>query len=140
MSPHGRKEMSRRAISLWSSNSKDKAETLFSKDYVNHQESDVTGGVTARSLAQYGELLKEYRAAFAKSQVDILMQIEEGPLVATRWRFTATHTGNYMGKTPTGKTISWTGVQIDRFDNAKIVESWVDWDKYLFFQGVGMVS
>ena len=45
-----------------------------------------------------------------------------------------------MGLPPTGTEITWTGVQIDRFEDGKIVESWVDWDKYRLFQGLGLVK
>ncbi len=39
-----------------------------------------------------------------------------------------------MDLAPTNKEVTWTGVSIDRFENGKIVESWVDWDKYRLFQ------
>ncbi len=45
-----------------------------------------------------------------------------------------------MGVAPTGKEITWTGVQIDRFAYGIFVESWVDWDKYSFFLALGLVS
>ena len=69
-----------------------------------------------------------------------MIQIAEGYQVATRWEFTATHTGDFIGAAPTGKQIIWTGVQIDRFEDGKIVESWVDWDKYRFLEGLGLVK
>jgi len=31
-------------------------------------------------------------------------------------------------------------VQIDRFRRGKIVESWVDWDKYRFLEGLGALK
>jgi predicted ester cyclase len=68
------------------------------------------------------------------------MQIAEGDLVATRWEFNVVHSGAFMGQAPTGKEITWTGIQIDRFENGRIVESWVDWDKYRFFQGLGLAT
>ena len=52
----------------------------------------------------------------------------------------ATQTGIYLGHPPTGKRAIWTGVQIDRFENGKIVESWVDWDKYRLFETLGFVK
>ena len=60
--------------------------------------------------------------------------------MATQWKITATDTGGYMGSSPTNKKLTWTGVLIDRFENGKIVESWVDWDKYGLFQGLGLVK
>jgi predicted ester cyclase len=132
--------MSRRAIEMWASNNSDTPEDIFAENYINHQESDVEGGVTAKSLEAWKELVRGYQSAFSNSKVDVSMQIAEGDRVATRWEVTATHTGDYMGLAPTNKEITWTGVDIDRFENGKIVESWVDWDKYRLFQGLGLVK
>jgi len=134
------KHLSRRATEMWASDNPGRPEDIFSETYVNHQESDVKGGVSTRSLEDWKALVRGHHDAFAKSTVQILMQIAEGDLVATRWEFTVTHTGDFMGVAPTGKEITWTGVQIDRFANGKIVESWVDWDKHRFFQGLGLVK
>jgi hypothetical protein len=36
--------------------------------------------------------------------------------------------------------VTWTGVQIDRIADGKIVESWVDWDKYRLFETLGFLK
>ncbi len=140
MSLDDHKQMSRRAIAMWSSNSSDRPEDIFADNYVNHQEPDVEGGVSDKSLEAWKELISGYHKAFSNSKALVLMQIAEGDLVATRWEFTAIHTGDFMGAAPTGKQVTWTGVQIDRFEDGKIVESWVDWDKYRFLEGLGLVK
>lgn len=134
------KKTSRRALQLWASNQSDQPEDFISDQYVNHQEPDVEGGVSARDLKAWKELVNDYHGSFSNSRVQIIQQIAEGNLVATRWEFTASHTGEYMGLAPTGREITWTGVQIDRYQDGKIVESWVDWDKYRFFEGLGLVK
>ncbi len=140
MSLDDHKEMSRRALDMWASNNSDRPEDIFSENYINHQEPDVEGGVSDKSLEAWKELVAGYHESFSNSKVLILMQIAEDNNVATRWEFTSTHTGNFMGLKPTGKQITWTGVQIDRFEGGKIVESWVDWDKYRFLEGLGLVK
>ncbi len=140
MSFDDHKQMSRRAIGMWSSNNSDKPEDIFAENYVNHQEPDVEGGVSDKSLEAWKELVSGYHKSFSNSKVLVLIQIAEGDLVATRWKFTAIHTGDFMGAAPTGKQVTWTGVQIDRFEDGKIVESWVDWDKYRFLEGLGLVK
>jgi predicted ester cyclase len=40
-----------------------------------------------------------------------------------------------LGNRPTGRRAIWTRVQIGRFENEKIVESWVDWDIIGLFTG-----
>lgn len=133
------KKTSRRALQLWASDHSEQPEDIISNQYVNHQEPDVEGGVSARGLKDWKELVNGYHDSFSDSKVQIMQQIAEGDLVATRWEFTATHTGEYMGIAPTGREITWTGVQIDRYEGGKIVESWVDWDKFRFFEGLGRV-
>ena len=125
---------------MWGSNNTDKPEAVFAAAYVNHQESGAAGGVTSLDLTGWKAVVAENHRAFSDFEVRILMQIAEGALVATRWQFSATQTGPYLGHPPTGKRATWTGVQIDRFANGKIAESWVDWDKYRLFEALGFVK
>jgi predicted ester cyclase len=140
MSLEDHKEMSRRAIEMWASNNKGTPEDVLSDNYVNHQESDVKGSADIRSLESWKELVADFHKGFSNCTTTCLMQIAERELVATRFQFTATNTGGYLGQLPTGKKVTWTGIEIDRFENGKIAESWVDWDKYRFFQGLGFVK
>ncbi len=134
------KHLSRRAIQMWASDNSEAPETIIAQNYINHQESDVEGGVSSLSLEAWKDLVGGYHSAFSNSKVKVLMEIAEGDLVAIRWEITATQTGDYMGLAPTNKEVTWTGVSIDRCENGKIVETWVDWDKYRLFQGLGLVT
>lgn len=138
MDPDQRKGMSRRALEMWESGNTDRPEEVFTHSYVNHQEPDVAGGVSAKNLGSWNQLRSDFRDAFSDCNLDISMQIADGDLVATKWQLTATHSGEYMGAAPTGKRISWTGVEIDRFEGDKVAESWVDWDKYHLFEELGL--
>jgi len=140
MSIQDHKAKALREIQMWASDNSDTPEDFIAENYVNHQEPYVEGGVVGVSLEAWKDLLKGYHHAFSKSNVNVPMQIAEGDLVATKWEITATQTGDYVGLAPTGKEVSWTGVQISRFENGKIVESWVDWDKYTLFEGLGLVK
>lgn len=134
------KELSRRAIEMWASDTFDMADETFAENYVNHQEPDVEGGIKGLDLTAWKDLAGPFHSAFPDAAVEILMQFGEGDLVATRWQFTATQTGTYMDLAPTGKEITWTGAQIDRFEDGKIVETWVNWDKYRMFEELGLVK
>lgn len=134
------KALARRANEMWAGNNTDDPAEIFAPGYSNHQEPDISGGVSARSLEDWKALLTGHRKAFPDCRTRVLTQIAEGDLVATRWEFTGTHKGRYMGLEPSGRTATWTGIQIDRIQNGKIVESWVDWDKYRQFQALGLVD
>jgi predicted ester cyclase len=139
MSQNDQKSLAKRSLEMWASNNTDNPEKIFAAGYVNHQEPGAIGGVTSLDLAGWKSVVEENHSAFSDFQVRVLTQIAEGDLVATRWRFTAIQTGPYLGHAPTGKRATWTGVQIDRFKNGKIVESWVDWDKYHLFEELGFI-
>jgi len=140
MSIDDNKAMARRANALWATGEAENFDDIFTDGYQNHQEPYVAGGTSAVSLSEYKKLLAGYHAAFSNSRNEILSQVAEGDLVATRWRFTAVQTGEYQGLAATNKEASWTGVQIDRLENGKIAESWVDWDKYGLFAQLGLVN
>lgn len=140
MSLEQEKSLSRRSLEMWSSNNLDNPDDVFAKNYINHQEPDAKGGVKSLDLVEWKEVVAENHRAFSDFSVRILMQIAEGDLVATRWQFSAKQTGDYLGHSPTGKRANWTGVQIDRFEHGKIVESWVDWDKYRLFKELGFIK
>jgi steroid delta-isomerase-like uncharacterized protein len=72
--------------------------------------------------------IKMYRAAFPDLQFTIEDAIVEGDKVVLRWSSQGTHRGDLQGLAPTGRTGGTTGISIDRFEDGKIVESWVNWD------------
>lgn len=102
--------------------------------------SGVRGSVSAQGLPAYQSTLADYHSTFSDSEVGVLAQIAENGLVATRWEFSATNTGEYLRQSPTGARATWTGIQIDRHLDGLIVESWVDWDKFRLLQHLGLVE
>jgi len=134
------KRMARESLALWASDSTGRAEDIFSPNYLNHQEPAAAGGVKGVDLKGWKAIVAENHKAFSDFNVAVLTQVAEGDLVATRWQFEATQTGEYLGHPPSGKRATWTGVQIDRFEDGKIAESWVDWDKYRLFEALGFLD
>ena len=56
------------------------------------------------------------------------IQIAEGDMVANRFVFHGTHRGEFMGIAPTGREVTARGIAIDRVEDGKIVESWIEVD------------
>ncbi|WP_169054222.1 ester cyclase [Nitratireductor sp. XY-223] len=133
------KQLARRALEFWSSDNDDDVALVFADSYVNHQEPSIEGDVKDLDLGGWKTLVSGYHAAFSESRVRVIMQIAEDDLVATRWEFSARHTGDYAGHGPTGRTAVWTGIDIDRVADGRIVESWVDWDKYRLLETLGLL-
>ncbi len=69
--------------------------------------------------------------------VDIMMA--EDDLVATRWSYLATNTGEFLGRPATGKRVIDKGIDIFRIENGKIVEMWVAQDSLGLLQQLGVL-
>lgn len=132
------KDLSRRGIAMWAGGATIDT-TIFAPDYANHQEPLADGGTRTIDLAAWVAVVEANHQAFPDLSVEIMMQVAEGDRVATHWRFSATQTGTYEGQAATGKNVSWTGIQIDRFADGKIAESWVVWDKYTMFKQLDLI-
>lgn len=138
MSIDANKTLSRRSLEMWASGNADNPDEIFAPGYLNRQEPDAAGSDTPLDLAGWKAVVRDNHTAFSDFRVAILMQIAEGDRVATHWRFTATQTGAYLGHPPSGRRASWTGVQIDRFADGRIAESWVVWDMDTLFRQLGL--
>jgi steroid delta-isomerase-like uncharacterized protein len=64
----------------------------------------------------------------------------EDDMVVWHWTFRATHQGELMGAPPTGKTVTFSGVNIFRMANCKIVEDWVYRDTVGMLRQLGLLS
>jgi predicted ester cyclase len=54
--------------------------------------------------------------------------IAEGDLVSFTWTMTGTHRGVFAGVPPTGKQVTVNGINVERFEEGKIVEHWSQFD------------
>lgn len=66
--------------------------------------------------------------------------IAQGDRVAVRMTFTGTHTGEFMGASPTGRQIEYASYEIYRFENGRIAEEWINSDILSLLQQVGALS
>ncbi len=48
--------------------------------------------------------------------------------VAVRWTAVGTHRGSYLGAEPTGKRITFKGIEVIRVRDGRITERWGEWD------------
>lgn len=85
------------------------------------------------------ETVRQLRQAFpdmALVEEDVLAS---GDRVATRWSVTGTHKGAFGDLEPTNKRIRVSGIEIDRIEDGKVVESWQNFDSLGFMQQIGAV-
>ena len=133
-------ERSRQALDLWASGADVVAHDIFDPEYMNHQDPDIHGDVSVQTLPLYEALLADYHRAFSESTVKVFMQMTEGDLVASRWEISATNTGEYVGHPATGVRATWSCIEIDRHRDGRIIESWINWDKFRLLHRLGLVE
>jgi len=74
---------------------------------------------TVDGLKQLNEGL---RAGIPDAKAEIVEIVASGDWIAARLRWTGTHTGEFLGLPPTGKTFSITEIEIVRCVNGQIVD------------------
>ena len=104
------------------------AENFIGHDAASGADFDLEG--LKQRLAALHEALPDFRVV----SEDIVAQ---GDRVVFRWRTDATSTGPFMGLSPTGEEVSYTGITIYRVHDGEIAELWNEWDNLRFLQGIG---
>ena len=97
-------------------------ERYISPLLVNHA---MGGGYDSES---WREMDKRFFAGFSDLSLTVLDQLAEGAKVATRYAITGSHDGEFLGITPTGRTVTLTCTAVDRVHDGKITEHWIDLD------------
>lgn len=72
--------------------------------------------------------------AFPDTHHTIEQVIASDNFVVTRWSAQGTQQGEFQGIAPTGKTVTWTGINIFRIECGRIAEEWSEVD------GLGRVA
>lgn len=67
-------------------------------------------------LVGHGRYLHSVLQAFPGLQIEVEEVIGEGPSVAARMTYRGTHARDFRGMEATGRTVSWTGIAIRRYD------------------------
>ena len=106
---------------MWSKGNTAVAFEIFADDYVRH-DLRPTAGLPGPSGQK--RIAEDFRAAFPDLRMTLDLILAEGDLVAARWTTTGTHTGPWGDVEPTGRRATFSGVNIFRFREGKVVELW----------------
>lgn len=122
MSAERNKAIARRwSEDLWSRGDLSVANEIVSPDYVRHDPGDP---FPARGPDDVKRIVSMLRSMLPDLTITVDQMVAEGDFVVSRYTSTATDTRGYMGMPPTGKSIKTTAMQMFRFADGKIVESW----------------
>jgi steroid delta-isomerase-like uncharacterized protein len=106
---------------LWGQGNLAVADEIIARDYVRHDPGDP---FPAHGPDDVKRIVRSLRTMLPDFAIRVEAIVAEGDLVVSRYTATATDTVGYMGLPPTGKSIRTTAMQMFRFENGLIVESW----------------
>jgi steroid delta-isomerase-like uncharacterized protein len=95
------------------------------------------GGVEVRGTDALLQNAARSVSAFSDQHRRIDFEVAEGDLVATRYTFTAKHTGEYLGVPPTGNDITFTFMTLCRMADGRMAECWVELDSQAMMRQLG---
>lgn len=85
------------------------------------------------------DILRYMRAAFPDLEFSIKEQITEGDKVASRFEWTGTHQGEFMGVPATGHPVRVWGVVIDRLEAGRIKDTRIIMDSFGLMMQLGAI-
>jgi predicted ester cyclase len=110
---------------VWDGEDPAVADDLVHPEYVIH----------GRELAErlqgpelYRALAEGTREVFPDASFAIEDAVAAGDRVALRWTMTGTHEGSLFGEEPTGRAVTLPAIEIDRFEEGLLAETWTQSD------------
>lgn len=112
----------------------DDIDQLVAADSVDHDQAPGQGPGPAGFKAMFAEM----RTAFPDLHVEVEHLTATDDDVAFAYTVTGTHQGELMGYPATGKKVSFRGMQLGRFEGAKLVERWGSSDQLGMMTQLGL--
>ena len=133
MSLEENKAIIRSLFEVLNKHNPDLLDEFYAPDYVNHT-LQLQG---LESLKQFESMIYNASADWKETIEDI---IAEGNKVWVRYKVTGTHTGEFYGLPPTGKSITFLSVSIYRIADGKLVEGWTISDDLNLLTQLGVIQ
>ena len=108
---------------------------VFDLNVVDHFAPPGTPG----GLEGARQTLGMFLSAFPDLHFTVEDLIAEGDKVVARATLSGTQQGTFMGIPATGKHVTMTGIEINRFEGGKSVEHWVEMDTLGLMQQLGVI-
>lgn len=105
---------------------------IFADDYRLVSTAGATDG-----LAAFTGLMSAVYTAMPDLHYEIDEILVDGDNAVLRYHYTGTSTGSFMGLPPSGNTVSCTGLEIDRIEDGKLIESRNFTDYHCLLAGLG---
>ena len=135
MSVEKNKKLVRKEVEFYNTANFDIFDAIYGADYVGHPPA----GFHVGNLEQFRAASEVAFAAFSDVRLVIDDLLVDGDKAVKRWTVTCKHTGDLMGVPPTGKEVVFTGINIFRIADGKIVECWSQSDALGMWQQLGVI-
>jgi predicted ester cyclase len=106
---------------VWGKGNYQVADDVFAPDYSRH---DLRPTQAAPGPEGQKQIALAFRDAFPDLRFDVELLVAEGDYVAARWIASGTHTGRWGSVEPTERHVTFSGVNIFRFENGRVAEIW----------------
>jgi steroid delta-isomerase-like uncharacterized protein len=120
---------------LWSKGNLEAIPELVAEDFVDHH--PLPGAPPGRE--GLAALVTTWRIAFPDMRETVEDLISEGDKVVGRFTMRGTHSGEFLGVPPTGRSVTMGGIDIVRFAGGKIAEFWYGEQLLELMQQLGAV-
>jgi steroid delta-isomerase-like uncharacterized protein len=119
---------------LWGRGNLAVADELFADGYERH---DFREGEPVAGPEGQKQIAAAFRAAFPDLSWEIDFLLADGDFVAGRWTATGTHLGQWAGVEATARPMRFSGINVFRFSEGKVVEIWNHRDDLGLMQQLG---
>lgn len=122
---------------VWNRADPSVAEDLVAPDYYIHNR-DIAQELRGPEL--YKQLAAGTEEMFPDMDFTIHETVAAGEKVAVRWIMTGTHDGSGGGMEPTGATVEFDAIEINRFEDGRLRETWTQSDQLGMMQQIGAIQ
>jgi steroid delta-isomerase-like uncharacterized protein len=85
------------------------------------------------------DVIRMMRAGFPDIHWETVETIASGDKVVSRFKWTGTHRGDFLGIPATGRSVNVPGVVIDRLEGGKMADSRILMDTMMMMQQLGVI-
>lgn len=123
---------------VWQNHNYDVIDELVGENYVLHDPS-IPEGTEWPSGREGYRMMAEMGAEVIDGSLDLEQLISAEDYVVSRWKQTGTHVGRMGSIEPTNEEVTITGIEIDRFEDGKLAETWQEVNMLPMLVQVGAV-
>ena len=120
---------------VWGLGNVEFAKKIFDENYIRH---DLRPGHPLAGAAGQMQIAGDFRKAFPDLQIAIDLIFGDDEYIAARWTMSGTHAAAWGNHEATNKTVNFSGVNIFRFENGKVMEIWNHRDDLGLYQQLGV--